>query len=451
MSYKQGALFVYTFGIVMLLFCTISTAAQPVTTRVSVSSEGYPGNSDSGNYESLAISGDGRYVAFGSAASNLVANDTNSRHDIFVRDRQTGQTTRVSVSSTGVQGNGDSDGPAITPDGRYITFRSAATNLIADDTNSRVDIFVHDRQTGQTTRVSVSSNGAAGDGDSRYSSISADGRYVAFNSSATNLDNTVLDFNNANDIYLHDRQTGNTSLISKSHSNNSPGNKYSYNAVISGNGRYVVFCSQSTTLTGNSDTNNAEDVFVRDIQAQTTSLVSATPSNSAGNYRSASPAISYDGRYIAFQSMATDLVSNDPNIFSDIFVRDRDTNQTTRVSYDTNGNELTNSVSSAPSISADGQYISYYAHNYSVNQDDIFFTDRQTGKTTMVSVNNSGHRGNGFCDFSAISADGKYVAFESAASNLVDNDITGYLDIFVRGQLVDFPWPMFLPAITGKK
>jgi Tol biopolymer transport system component len=450
MSYKQGALFVYTFGTVILLPCSINAATQPTTTMVSVSSQGYPGNSDSGLYQwSLGISGDGRYVAFVSAASNLVANDTNSHHDIFVHDRQTGQTTRVSVNSSGAQSNGDSDFPAITPDGRYVTFQSAATNLIANDTNACNDIFVHDRQTGQTTRVSVSSSGAEGVGDSNYPSISADGRYVVFNSAATELDNTLLDFNNSHDIFLHDRQTGNTSLVSKAHSGNFPGNKPSYLAKISGDGHYVVFSSESTTLTGNSDTNDREDVFVRDIQAQTTSLVSATPSGSAGNHQSYSSAISHDGRYIAFDSEATDLVSNDTNNAYDIFVRDRNTNQTTRVSFDTNGNERI-SHSRFPSLSADGRYISYYNLNPD-NQYDTFFTDRQSRLTTMVSVNNSGARGNLDSDNSAISADGKYVVFESYASNLVNNDITGYQDIFVRGPLQEFPWPMFLPAITGKK
>ena len=135
-----------------------------------------PGAGGNGDSTTVSASSDGRYVAFTSAASNLVNADTNSAADVFVRDRQTGQTTRVSVSSAGVQGNGDSTAAALSADGRYVVFQSAASNLVASDTNAALDIFVHDRQTGTTTRVSVDSSGTQGNGDSSVASISAERR-----------------------------------------------------------------------------------------------------------------------------------------------------------------------------------------------------------------------------------------------------------------------------------
>jgi Tol biopolymer transport system component len=191
--------------VLMLLSLLVNPAlASPgTTTRVSVASNGAQGNGDS---FSSSISADGRYVAFHSIASNLVSGDTNGAWDVFVHDRQSGQTTRVSAASNGAQGNGDSESPSISADGRYVAFSSDASNLVSGDTNGAWDVFVHDRQSGQTTRVSAASNGAQGNGDSESPSISADGRYVAFSSDASNL--VSGDTNGAWDVFVHDRQSG---------------------------------------------------------------------------------------------------------------------------------------------------------------------------------------------------------------------------------------------------
>src|SRR5690606_2450643 len=182
---------VWTICALLLLAALTATAdtSGNTTSRVSVSTNGTQGN---GASTSLSISADGRYVAFSSSASNLVPNDTNGMSDVFVHDRLTGNTSRVSVNSTGVQGDvaagyGSALNPSISADGRYVSFDSGSTNLVNGDTNGRTDVFVHDRLTGNTSRVSVNSAGVQGDGDSGISSISADGRYVAFSSSATNL------------------------------------------------------------------------------------------------------------------------------------------------------------------------------------------------------------------------------------------------------------------------
>jgi len=178
-----------------------------VIDRVSVSSTGLAGNKDS-FYAS--ISANGRYVAFSSDASNLIWGDTNKTADVFVFDRLTRRTERVSVSSWGVQGNGDHLYPSISADGRYVAFISDSSNLVPGDTNGRADVFVHDRRLHLTERVSVSSSGAEADGDSYFPSISADGRYVAFSSDATNL--VGDDTNKKADVFVHDRGKETTSF-----------------------------------------------------------------------------------------------------------------------------------------------------------------------------------------------------------------------------------------------
>lgn len=199
-------------------------------------------------------------MAFESYAANLVSDDTNSTWDVFVHDQQTGETTRVSVDSDGTQGNGISVQAWISTNGRYVAFASNANNLVSGDTNNQFDIFVHDRQTGQTSRVSIASDGLQGNEDSFGPSISADGRYVAFQSQATNLING--DTNASSDIFVHDRQIGQTTRISIA-SDNTQGNNNSYISVISETGRYIAFASDASNLVSN-DTNGVRDVFVHD-------------------------------------------------------------------------------------------------------------------------------------------------------------------------------------------
>jgi Tol biopolymer transport system component len=228
-----------------------------VTTRVSVASDGTQGDGES-YYPS--ISSEGRYVAFASDATTLVAGDTNGLTDIFVHDRRTGVTTRVSVASDGTQGNGHSWHPSISSEGRYVAFASYASNLVDSDANGEWDIFVHDRQTGETTRVSVASDGSEGDKLSYGQSISPDGRYVAFASYATNL--VAGDTNGKWDVFVHDRQTGETTRVSVD-SEGSQGDGGSFFFSISSDGRYVAFSSSATNLVAD-DTNDQNDVFVHD-------------------------------------------------------------------------------------------------------------------------------------------------------------------------------------------
>jgi len=237
------------------------------TTRISVASDG--NQADDVSFEP-SISADGRYVAFTSGASNLVPADTNDVYDVFVHDRQTGETVRLSVASDGKQGDGVSFDPSISADGRCVAFRSDGSNLVPADTNDLCDIFVHDRQTGQTERVSVASYGTQGDDWCGDPSISADGRYVSFGSSASNL--VSGDANDVDDIFVHDRQTGQTVRVSVA-SDGTEGNGHSLEPSISADGQYVAFGSSASNLVPG-DTNEADDIFVHDRQTGETFLIS---------------------------------------------------------------------------------------------------------------------------------------------------------------------------------
>jgi Tol biopolymer transport system component len=403
------------------------------TTRVSVSTAGVQANAISWI---PSISADGRYIAFESQATNLVFGDTNAANDVFVRDRVTGQTTRVSISSAGIQANGNSWRPSISADGRYVAYQSEATNLAPGDTNGKEDVFVHDRVTGQITRVSVSSAGAQANGDSGSPSISADGRYVAFHSWATNL--VTGDTNSRDDIFVHDRVTGETARVSIS-SAGAQANSDSWSPSISADGRYIAFHSGATNLVPG-DNNNAWDVFVHDRVTGETVRVSVSSGGTEANGYSDTPSISANGRYIAFKSDATNLVPGDTNGLGDILVHDRVTGETVRVSVSSGGAQATGLYggSSRPSISADGRYVAFASGATNLvpgdtnDLEDIFVHDRVTGITARVSVSSAGAQATGDNSWwPSISADGRYVAFHSGAPNLVTGDTNLVVDVFV--------------------
>jgi Tol biopolymer transport system component len=288
------------------------------TERVSVDSSG-----NQGDYHSRypSISSDGRYVAYGSAATNIVSGDTNGFVDVFVFDRQTGIAERVSVDSNGGEANQQSLYSSISADGRYVAFDSTASNLVSGDTNGVKDVFVHDRQTGATIRVSVDSGGAQGSGDSANPAISSDGRYVAFDSAAANL--VAGDTNGVRDVFVHDLQTGATERVSLDSSGAQVTGGSTY-PTLSSDGRFVAFDSAAGNLVSG-DTNGFRDCFVRDRQSGTTERVSVTTAGVQADSQSQQPSISAAGGVVAFLSFATNLVSGDTNAVSDAFARDRGT------------------------------------------------------------------------------------------------------------------------------
>jgi Tol biopolymer transport system component len=344
-------------------------------------------------------------------------------------------TERVSIDSVGSDADSASYNPSTSANGRYVAFESDATDLVAGDTNSETDIFVHDRQTGTTTRVSIHSDGTTqGDGPSSSASISADGRYVAFESQADNLivgDTNLFPFS---DLLLHDRQTRTTTLVSVD-STDIQRDGPSSSASISADGRYVAFESEANLVVGDID---LHDIFVRDLVAGTTTLVSVDSTGTKGNLDSYAPSISSDGRYVAFESLSTNLVAPVTNGKVHIFVRDLVAGTTTLVSVDSTDVQG-NGDSSSASISDDGRYVAFVSdadNLLGVGNDnnvsaDVFVHDLQTGTTTRVSVNSAGTEGNDTSSDPSISANAKYVAFESDATSLVAVDNNNFFDIFV--------------------
>lgn len=306
-----------------LLVPPIVIAAPGTTIRVSITTSGGQGNNNSFVF-GRSISGDGRYVVFGSEASDLVSGDTNGKSDIFVRDLQTAATIRVSVATGSIQANNASSDPAISIDGRFIAFESDASNLVSSDTNRKGDIFVYDRQTAIPTRVSVATGGRQGNDPSGFGfadlfpAISGDGRYVTFVSNSSNL--VSGDTNGRSDVFIHDRQTATTERISVA-TGGAQSNDWSDQSSISADGRYVAFDSGASNLVSG-DTNGTSGIFVRDRQTGVTERVSIASDGGQGNDYSDFPAISADGRFVAFISAATNLVSNDTNGKIDVFVYD---------------------------------------------------------------------------------------------------------------------------------
>ncbi|MEG4804947.1 calcium-binding protein [Microcoleus sp. ARI1-B5] len=407
-------------------------------TRVSVDSAGNQGNRFS---EQPSTSADGRFVAFASDASNLVPGDTNNNTDIFVRDRLTNTTTRVSVDSAGQGANNFSNSPSISADGRFVRFNSVASNLVPGNTNNISDIFVRDTIANTTTRVSVPAGQGANSG-SGSPFISPEGRFVAFSSFASNL--VPGDTNNNFDVFVRDLSTNTTTLVSVDSAGNQ-GKSGSGGPSISADGRFVAFISGDNLVP--EDTNNTQDIFVRDLSTNTTTRISVDSAGNQANDFSYSPSISADGRFVAFQSAATNLVPGDTNNNADIFVRDLSTNTTTLVSVSSRGDRA-NTGSGTPSISADGRFVAFtslatnLAPGDTKNQSQIFVRDRLTNTTTLVSVDSagnpgntpvgpSGNQGNTGSNNPSISADGRFVVFDSDATNLVPGDTNNSRDIFV--------------------
>jgi Tol biopolymer transport system component len=435
---------VYVYAERLFAYTGKITQSPKGTIRISIHSTGAQGN-DQSRYPSL--SADGRHVAFASDANNLVDDDTNGQPDIFVHDVQTSQTIRVSLASDGTEADRWCDEAAISGDGRYVAFASYATNLVPGDTNNCADIFIHDMQTGQLIRVSVASDGMQGDDGSHSPFISVDGRYVTFTSRSFRLIDD--DTNGKSDIFVRDRdvdqdgildEPGQVSTVRVSvASDGSEGNGSATAPSASDSGRYVTFLSSSDNLV-EGDTNGWRDVFVHDMQTGQTTRVSVATNGTEANWESGAPFISANGRYVSFTSYASNLVNGDTNGANDVFVHDRQTGQTINVSSHSS-HVPGNRSSYTSSISGDGRYVAFssYASNLvegdTNDQSDIFVRDLQTGWIIRILAAFDDGQGNGLSQYPFISADGRYVTFESSASNLVEGDANDVSDIFVRGRL----------------
>lgn len=399
----------------------VSTARMQTgtVTRVSVDTNGVQANAISYYGD---ISADGRFVAFDSEATNLIVGDANNAGDVFLRDLLLRTTSLVSSTATGTQGNGGSGGPSISADGRYVAFESGATNLTSTpDTNGLTDIYVKDTLTGTVARASLTSTNGEPNNESTYPSISGDGRFVVFHSEATNL--VSNDTNGVGDIFVRDLQAGTTIGVSIA------GNSGGYDGSISLDGRFVVFNSSSTNLVSG-DTNGVMDVFVYSMQTGLITRASVNSSGVQGDHSAMEPSISGDGRYVTFSSSSNNFTTLDTYGYSHLYVRDMQAGTTTLASYKDGYVMVGESDSSE--ISANGRYIIFSFDDKGDGMPDrwLYIHDRVANITTMVVSRTSDYSGN--AALPTISADGRLFTFISSASSFVTDDTNGVRDVFVK-------------------
>ena len=370
-----------------------------------------------------AISADGRVVAYASAAPDLVTDDSNNVTDVFVSDRARNETIRISRGPNGVQANGSSaidSAPAVSADGQIVAFSSSAGNLVAGDNNGVGDVFVYDRTKQEIARVSLGAGGAEATGrDSFDPSLSADGRYVAFASDAADL--VAGDTNDATDVFVHDRQAKTTTRVSVGPGGGEASGGESYAPALSADASVVAFISKATNLDpGATDGNDA--VFVRDLKADTTTRIGR-----AGPPAESAPvvALSADGRSVAYSDG------------TGVFVFDRQTGSAERVSVGP-GAVPGDRASTAPAISSDGRFVAFASDATNLvptdtnQRTDIFVRDRRLGTTTRVSVGPASVQADQPSTTPRISGDGRFVVFGSVATNLVPGDTNSAPDVFVH-------------------
>ncbi len=417
---KVAALTIITLAALMLV-STAPSATTARTTRVSLSTSQQQGDRPSWT---AGVSASGRFVAFTSQATDLVPGDTNDRQDAFVIDRKNGRTQRVSVSSSGAQAkagpnpDGGSAALGISANGRYVLFRSDASNLVPGDTNGKMDAFVCDRATGKTRRIPPAGLGVyAG-------ALSANGRYAVLQADEN--------------VYRYDLRRRHLLPLTAG------ANGWSEEPSVSAHGRYAAFTSIASNLV-RGDTNKLPDVFVRDVLTGKTTRASVTSAGRQGTGKrysngSNAPTISSDGRYVAFHSDMTNLVRGDTNRIFDIFVHDRVTGKTQRVSVSSTGRQANAESGGGESFSVDGRYVAFsslatnlVAHDRN-DITDVFIRDLRKHRTQLVSLglHGQGDDASWVGLGAAFTHDGRYILFASWAANLVPDDTNGVADVFVR-------------------
>lgn len=438
---------VRALGVISMLAIAVSAVGTGLgssgdTRRVSLP-DSYVGSPAEGHGDSVdpSISADGRYIAFKSAAADLVQNDTNSQSDVFVRDTVTAHTVRASVATSGGESDGPSREPFISADGKFVVFSSDADNLVSGDTNGVADIFVRDLVAGTTSRITPN----VANGPAFVPVISANDRYIAFWSwSFTTVGG---DANGTADVFRYDRTTGTTILASVS-SSGAQGNGPSFVPSISADGNRIAFESDATNLAP-SDTNVRRDIFVRDVAAGTTIRASVQSGGGEGTggpvsattdqSGSRNAALSSDGHWLSYTSWCTNLVSGDTNDATDIFVTNVDTLQTERVSISSASAQTTTGAGSFNStISGDGSNVVFQsaASNLVAGDSngvtDVFVRNRTTNKTTRESLTNSGAQSLVQSLVPTMTPDGYLVVFESSGDDFVTGDANGTYDVFVH-------------------
>jgi Tol biopolymer transport system component len=434
MDFEMKALFA-----LLALFMDCSANALS-TERINLSTEGV--EATGGNSFASTTSADGNLVVFSSLANNLDPLDTNTVTDIYLKNRSTGSLTLVSRGPNGV-GDASSSNPVISADGSTVVFASAATNLIANDTNGVVDVFAYYVAFGGIQRISESNasifpiqgNGASGSCASNCFSVSDDGRYIAFESLASNF--SSIDTDSVSDIYVRDRIGQATILISQTTLGSlGSGPLGSNKPAISGNGRFVIF--ESSRVLETADTNNTGDIYLRDIQSNSTTRVNTSATGAATTTGfSARPSISRDGTIVAFRSVSNELVPGDSSPISqrDVFVKNLNTGAIRRAEIPGGGDP--NGDSNEAFISGDGASLVFHsaASNFvptdSNGVEDVFLMRINTGTIERLSLTSTNIQAIGASTFPKCNADCSKVVYESSATNLVAGDTNTRTDIFL--------------------
>jgi Tol biopolymer transport system component len=399
-----------------------------------------------GTYASLASNA--RYVTFESASSDLLPGAISGSWDVYLHDLQTDQVERVDTRTGGaaVYNPGDyTSPPAISSDGRFVTFMSQAENLVGIDHNHMPDIFLHDRTSNTTELISVALTSSSGNADSYTPAVSADGRFVAFQSFASNL--VQGDTNNALDVFIRDRKLGVTELVSVTNSGAQGSDPHDYGfpgVSLSDDGRYVAFSYQNLPVAGSPST--GPNIYLRDRQAHTTRWIAP----------GTLPRLSANGRFLAFVTNEA-LPTDDKNGGADVYLLDLTSNHFERISVasgvaDAPGAEIVDQ----PGLSSDARFVAFETSASLVPADtngiaDIYLRDRQSGTTTLISTTPGGDPGNGESHFPSISSDGSAVAFTSLSSNLVSNSTSGQNGVFVyhlAAPVTTNDPRVFLPVVT---
>jgi Tol biopolymer transport system component len=393
--------------------------------EMTLVTRGQAGGHANGASRSPVTSADSRYVAYSSVASNLVVGDDNDASDVFCYDAESGMTLLVSHAADGTPASGKSHGPAISTTGRYVAYQSAAGDLAgADETRRTVDVFRYDSITDATILVSRPTTRGNKYEGSRLASISGNGRWVAYASTSGSI--AMHDTNRRSDVFVFDASTEETARVSLD-LDGSQRRGDSYDPALSSNGRFLAYTFKPAGR-------HPGAIYRYNLDTKRTVLVSHSSRGVRGNRHSSQPSISGDGHLVAYRSAADNLILDDTNGYPDVFMFNAKTGRTALMSYASDGGPA-NGRSAAPSLSLDGQFIAFQSVASNLTTDDgrkrsnIYEQFLQVGFTVLISESRSAAPPNGASTSPSISGDGFAVVFSSRASNLVAGD-TRQIDIF---------------------
>ncbi len=430
-----------------------SKAIGAVAELVSVAVDGGFPNGNS-SYPAPVISNDGRIVAFASLASDLIQADTNRQNDVFVRDRYTNNTVRASERTDGIQSydiNSYAGPDALSANQEWLLFTQQADGLLPTDTNGQSDVYLRHLITGDLQRISIAADGGEPNGPSGSAAMSADANLIAFISYADNL--IPNDINETGDIFLYNRTTGNLTRANVTTSGQPANGRVKGRIALSPDGRYLLFGSTATNLVVGGTDGASSNVFLKDLATNTYTLISRSNTTPTAD-NSFDPVISADGRFVAFRSYARNLVPGDNNFAEDIFLFDRTTATIELISVSRTGGNANGGSTGRPAISGDGRYVSFLSLASNLvtgdtnNAADLFIRDRATGITTRPSLSATAAELSDDVNALAMTPDGRYLLFSTGDNTVIPGDDNAHPDLFLFDRFPDEPTATPLPTVT---